>query len=172
MFSYESNYHLGLALQNLNRHKEAIFAYNKAINVMSVPKVSIPLWYTRDTLKWSANIFYTACFKNGCLAGCNSTSSFQTPVLAKRAFANAKIGNMRNAFIDIDKAIQLDPKNSDLYCIRYIHWSLHIFDAVCDLLSILWERTKYGTSHHIFTTYAWPNMTLHLFCIVLVHMIH
>ena len=39
MLLYESFYHFGVALQNLGRHKESIFAYTSAINSMNLRKV-------------------------------------------------------------------------------------------------------------------------------------
>ncbi|XP_039262585.2 uncharacterized protein LOC120338726 [Styela clava] len=98
MLIYESYYHLGVALQNLERHKEAIGAYTQAMNAVNI-------------------------HKNGCLAGCNSNSCFQTPVLAKRSYAHARAGDMKNAFVDIEKAVVLDTRNSDLFCIRALLWN-------------------------------------------------
>lgn len=95
---YESFYHLGGALQNLGKHRESIKAYTQSLKTVNI-------------------------HKNGCLAGCNANSCFQTPVLAKRAFANAKVGDMKNAFSDIEKAVVLDTRNPDLYCIRALLWN-------------------------------------------------
>ncbi|CAK8689359.1 uncharacterized protein LOC143460623 [Clavelina lepadiformis] len=98
MLLYESYYHLGIALQNLGRHRESVHAYSSAMMSMNLRK-------------------------NGCMAGCNSNTCFQTPVLAKRAFAYAKTGDIKNAFRDIEKAVVLDTHNPDLYCVRAILWN-------------------------------------------------
>ncbi|XP_035675809.1 uncharacterized protein LOC118415362 isoform X2 [Branchiostoma floridae] len=97
MLLYESYYHLGLALQNLGRHREAIKQYTKAIKVVSIPK-------------------------NGCLAGCHSNSCLMTPLFAKRAFAYAKCWDRKNALRDAEKAVVLDNVNPDVYCIRALAW--------------------------------------------------
>ncbi|XP_019633883.1 PREDICTED: uncharacterized protein LOC109477243 [Branchiostoma belcheri] len=97
MLLYELYYHLGLALQNLGRHREAIKQYTKAIKVVSIPK-------------------------NGCLAGCHSNSCLMTPLFAKRAFAYAKCGDRKNALRDAEKAVVLDNVNPDVYCIRALTW--------------------------------------------------
>ncbi|KAI8501745.1 hypothetical protein Bbelb_201570 [Branchiostoma belcheri] len=96
MLLYELYYHLGLALQNLGRHREAIKQYTKAIKVVSIPK-------------------------NGCLAGCHSNSCLMTPLFAKRAFAYAK-WDRKNALRDAEKAVVLDNVNPDVYCIRALTW--------------------------------------------------
>ncbi|CAH1264611.1 Hypp3038 [Branchiostoma lanceolatum] len=97
MLLYELYYHLGLALQNLGRHREAIKQYTKAIKVVSIPK-------------------------NGCLAGCHSNSCLMTPLFAKRAFAYAKCWDKKNALRDAEKAVVLDNVNPDVYCIRALAW--------------------------------------------------
>jgi len=90
---YESYFHLGVGLQHLGRNKEAIIAFTNAMTSMNLRK-------------------------NGCMAGCNSSTCFHTPALAKRAFSLAKVGDMKAAFTDIEKAIVLDTMNPDLYCVR------------------------------------------------------
>ena len=42
MLLYESFYHFGVALQNLGRHRESVFAYTSAMNAMHLRKVSLP----------------------------------------------------------------------------------------------------------------------------------
>ncbi|XP_078485654.1 uncharacterized protein LOC100175330 [Ciona intestinalis] len=98
MLLYESYYHLGTALQNLGRYKESVHAFTNAMLSMNLRK-------------------------NGCMAGCDSNTCFQTPVLAKRALAHAKTGDLKNAFRDIEKAVVLDARNPDLYCVRALLWS-------------------------------------------------
>ncbi|XP_070559510.1 uncharacterized protein [Ptychodera flava] len=93
LLMYETHYHIGLALQRLGDHKTALKHYNKAIVAISIPK-------------------------NGCEAKCNSNSCLHTPLFAKRAFAHAKMGDFRNAVKDSEKAVVLDSKNADVYCIR------------------------------------------------------
>ncbi|XP_013401103.1 uncharacterized protein LOC106166990 [Lingula anatina] len=90
---YELYYSLGWALQQVGEHTKAVKAYTKSINSVSIPK-------------------------NGCLAGCHSNSCLMTPVHAKRAFAYAKSGDLKNALKDAEKTVVLDSRNPDVYCIR------------------------------------------------------
>ncbi|XP_013379539.1 uncharacterized protein LOC106150993 [Lingula anatina] len=93
MLLYELYYSLGWALQQVGEHTKAVKAYTKSINSVSIPK-------------------------NGCLAGCHSNSCLMTPVHAKRAFAYAKSGDLKNALKDAEKTVVLDSRNPDVYCIR------------------------------------------------------
>ncbi|KAK7480941.1 hypothetical protein BaRGS_00027852 [Batillaria attramentaria] len=90
---YELHYHLAVALQRLGQHRKAITHFSKAIESVSIPK-------------------------GGCLAGCVGNSCLMTPVLARRAFAYVKVGDMRSALRDAENAVVLDSKNPDVYCIR------------------------------------------------------
>jgi len=98
MLQYESFYHLGMALQNVGRHTEAVQAYNHAM--------------------WSMDLK-----KSGCSVGCRSMTCFHTPLFAKRSFAFVKLNEMSKAIRDIDQAIVLDNKNPDLYCVRSLIWN-------------------------------------------------
>ncbi|XP_062602679.1 uncharacterized protein LOC134264404 isoform X1 [Saccostrea cucullata] len=93
MLMYETYYHIGVAYQHIGDHKRAADAYTNAINTVSIPK-------------------------NGCLAGCVTNSCLMTPLYARRAFAYVRIGDMKNAMKDAEKAVVLDSKNPDVYCIR------------------------------------------------------
>nr|XP_006822480.1 PREDICTED: uncharacterized protein LOC102802522 [Saccoglossus kowalevskii] len=93
LLMYETHYHLGLAFQRLDRHKRAVHHYTKSIDAISIPK-------------------------NGCAAKCNSNSCLSTPVFAKRAFGNAKIGELKSSLKDAEKTVVLDSKNPDGFCIR------------------------------------------------------
>ncbi|XP_048739096.1 uncharacterized protein LOC125653578 isoform X2 [Ostrea edulis] len=93
MLMYETLYHIGVAYQHLGDHKGALEAYTNAINTVSIPK-------------------------NGCLAGCVTNSCLMTPLYARRAFASVRTGDMKNAMKDAEKAVVLDSKNPDVYCIR------------------------------------------------------
>ncbi|KAL8613069.1 hypothetical protein ACOMHN_008838 [Nucella lapillus] len=90
---YELHYHLGVALQRLDHHRKAIVHYTKAIQSVSIPK-------------------------GGCLAGCVANSCLMTPILARRAFAYARIGDMKSALRDAENSVVLDNQNPDVYCIR------------------------------------------------------
>ncbi|XP_076447896.1 uncharacterized protein LOC143284780 isoform X2 [Babylonia areolata] len=90
---YELHYHLGVALQRLEQHRKAIGHFTKAIQSVSIPK-------------------------GGCLAGCVANSCLMTPILARRAFAFAKVGDMKSALRDAENSVVLDNQNPDVYCIR------------------------------------------------------
>ncbi|ESO99115.1 hypothetical protein LOTGIDRAFT_173857 [Lottia gigantea] len=93
MLLYELYNHLGVAYQHLDRHRKAISQYTRAFELVSIPK-------------------------NGCLAGCVTNSCLMTPIMTRRAFAYIKIGNLVKALKDAEKAVVLDTKNPDVYCIR------------------------------------------------------
>jgi len=98
MMKFESFYHLGLALQNLGKHDQAVKAYTNATDQLDLRKV-------------------------GCSAGCISNICLQTPVLARRSLAYSQTGETKSAFKDIEQAIVLDAKNFDLYCVRALLWN-------------------------------------------------
>ncbi|XP_050413944.1 uncharacterized protein LOC126828294 isoform X2 [Patella vulgata] len=93
MLLYELYNHLGVAYQHMGRHKKAMTQYTKAFEIVSIPK-------------------------NGCLAGCVTNCCLMTPIMTRRAFAYTKIGNVASALKDAEKAVVLDSKNPDVYCIR------------------------------------------------------
>ncbi|XP_070192618.1 uncharacterized protein [Littorina saxatilis] len=90
---YELHYHLGVALQRLDQHRKAIVQFTKAIESVSIPK-------------------------GGCLAGCVANSCLMTPILARRAYAYTKVGDLRSALRDAENSVVLDNQNPDVYCIR------------------------------------------------------
>ncbi|XP_025108480.1 uncharacterized protein LOC112572805 isoform X2 [Pomacea canaliculata] len=93
MLTYELHSHLAVALQRMGQHREAVNHLTSAIKVVSIPK-------------------------GGCLAGCVTNSCLMTPVYARRAFAYARLGEVRNALRDAEKSVVLDSQNPDVYCIR------------------------------------------------------
>ncbi|CAH2278057.1 haloacid dehalogenase-like hydrolase domain-containing 2 [Pelobates cultripes] len=112
---YESYFHLGIAFQNLNQHRKAIHQYNKALQASYIGK-------------------------KVCTVGCVNRSCLETPVLARRAFALVKCGEMKEARKDAERAIALDISNPDVYCIRALVWNtLHEKErAIKDLNHGLW----------------------------------
>ncbi|OWF54585.1 hypothetical protein KP79_PYT11151 [Mizuhopecten yessoensis] len=103
MFMYEMYFHLAVAYQHIGKHKQAITELTNAIDIVSIPK-------------------------NGCLAGCLTNSCLMTPVYARRAFANAKSGNMVSAMRDAEKTVVLDSINPDVYCIRALVYSTKTYE--------------------------------------------
>ncbi|KAL4226223.1 hypothetical protein ACF0H5_014207 [Mactra antiquata] len=93
MLLYELYFHLGVAYQQVENHKEAIKQYSKSIEMVSVAK-------------------------NGCLAGCLTNTCLMTPIYCRRAFAYAKLGSYKLALKDSEKAVVLDSGSPDVYCIR------------------------------------------------------
>lgn len=93
MLLYELYFHLGVAYQHEGNDAEAISQFSKSIEVVSIAK-------------------------NGCLAGCLTNSCLMTPVYARRAFANAKLGSYKLSLRDAEKAVVLDSGSPDVYCIR------------------------------------------------------
>ncbi|XP_046561130.1 uncharacterized protein LOC124270146 [Haliotis rubra] len=93
MLLYEIHAHLGVALQHVGEHRKAASQFTKAINIVSIPK-------------------------GGCLAGCLTNSCLMTPLYARRAFANTRLGDMSGAMRDAEKTVVLDSRNPDVYCIR------------------------------------------------------
>lgn len=93
MLLYETYYHVGVAYQHVGDHRKASEAYTNAINTVSIPK-------------------------NGCLAGCVINSCLMTPLYARRAFTYIRLGEKKSALKDAEKAVVLDSKNPDVYCIR------------------------------------------------------
>ncbi|CAH1784572.1 unnamed protein product [Owenia fusiformis] len=90
---YELHYHLGMALQHIGDHRRAIQHYTKAIN--SITRL-----------------------KGGCLAGCHTNSCLMTPLHTRRSFAYARTGDLRNSLKDAERAVVLDSRNPDVYCVR------------------------------------------------------
>ncbi|XP_075785756.1 uncharacterized protein LOC102446356 isoform X3 [Pelodiscus sinensis] len=95
---FETYYHLAIAFQRQNLHEEAVRELNKAIEVASIPKLS-------------------------CQVGCVSRTFLHTPLFARRAYAYVKCGNLKEAIDDANKAVELDPVNPDIYCIRALVWN-------------------------------------------------
>ncbi|XP_045166792.2 uncharacterized protein LOC123530136 isoform X2 [Mercenaria mercenaria] len=93
MLRYELHFHLGVALQHLGKHTEAVLQFSKTIEVVSIAK-------------------------NGCLAGCLTNSCLMTPIYTRRAFAHSKLGSYKLALKDAEKAVVLDSGSPDVYCIR------------------------------------------------------
>ncbi|XP_050792272.1 uncharacterized protein LOC127042845 isoform X5 [Gopherus flavomarginatus] len=83
---FETYYHLAVALQRQNHHKEAVQELNKAIEVASIPKIA-------------------------CQVGCVSRTFLHTPLFARRAYAYVKCGHLKEAIDDANKAVELDPLN-------------------------------------------------------------
>ncbi|XP_077118968.1 uncharacterized protein LOC143775029 [Ranitomeya variabilis] len=94
---YETHYHLGIALQNVNGHEEAVRQYTKALQASSIRKKS-------------------------CAVGCTIGTCLHTPVLTRRAFAFMKCGEARNSLRDAHTAVISDRLNPDVYCIRALVW--------------------------------------------------
>ncbi|XP_073429762.1 uncharacterized protein [Dendrobates tinctorius] len=90
---YESHYHLGIALQNVNGHEEAVRQYTKALQASSI-------------------------WKKTCAVGCTAGTCLHTPVLTRRAFAFMKCGETRKSLRDAHAAVVSDRLNPDVYCIR------------------------------------------------------
>ncbi|XP_053262539.1 uncharacterized protein LOC128422483 [Podarcis raffonei] len=95
---FETYYHLGVALQKLDLHRDAVEAFTNAIEAANVPK-------------------------SVCHVGCVSGSYYQTPAFARRAYAYVKCGKIKKAICDATRAVDLDPMNPDVYCIRALAWS-------------------------------------------------
>ncbi|CAJ0944650.1 unnamed protein product, partial [Ranitomeya imitator] len=83
---YETHYHLGIALQNVNGHEEAVRQYTKALQASSIRKKS-------------------------CAVGCTVGTCLHTPVLTRRAFAFMKCGETRNSLRDAHAAVVSDRLN-------------------------------------------------------------
>ncbi|KAM4035951.1 uncharacterized protein ACNLHF_014987 [Anomaloglossus baeobatrachus] len=94
---YETHYHLGIALQNVNGHEEAVQHYTKALQASSIRKKT-------------------------CAVGCTVGTCLHTPVLARRAFAFIKCGETRKALRDAHAAVVSDRLNPDVYCVRALIW--------------------------------------------------
>ncbi|XP_075785768.1 uncharacterized protein LOC102446356 isoform X6 [Pelodiscus sinensis] len=58
-----------------------------------------------------------------CQVGCVSRTFLHTPLFARRAYAYVKCGNLKEAIDDANKAVELDPVNPDIYCIRALVWN-------------------------------------------------
>ncbi|XP_034625056.1 uncharacterized protein LOC117876781 [Trachemys scripta elegans] len=95
---FETYYHLAVAFQRQNHHKEAVQELNKAIDVASIPKIA-------------------------CQVGCVSRTFLHTPLFARRAYAYVKCGLLKEAIDDANKAVELDPLNPDVYCVRALVWN-------------------------------------------------
>nr|XP_060633633.1 uncharacterized protein LOC132776243 [Anolis sagrei ordinatus] len=95
---FESYYHIGVAFQKANYHREAAEEFTYAIEAMNIPKTS-------------------------CKVGCVTSAFYQTPVYARRAYAYVKCGKIKEAINDATRAVFSDPSNSDVYCIRALVWS-------------------------------------------------
>ncbi|XP_060100865.1 uncharacterized protein LOC132576086 isoform X1 [Heteronotia binoei] len=94
---FETCYHLGIAFQKLDSHRNAVEEFTNAIEFAQVPKYA-------------------------CQVGCVSRSFFHTPVFARRAYAYVKCDKIKEAIKDANKTVELDPSNPDVYCIRALVW--------------------------------------------------
>ncbi|XP_008109356.1 uncharacterized protein LOC103278911 isoform X2 [Anolis carolinensis] len=95
---FESYYHIGVAFQKVNNHRDAAEEFTYAIEAMNIPKIA-------------------------CKVGCVSSAFYQTPVYARRAYAYVKCAKIKEAINDATRAVFSDPANSDVYCIRALVWS-------------------------------------------------
>ncbi|CAM4474305.1 uncharacterized protein [Lepidochelys kempii] len=95
---FETYYHLAVAFQRQNHHQEAVQELNKAIDVASIPKIA-------------------------CRVGCVSRTFLHTPLFARRAYAYVKCDRLKEAIDDANKAVELDPLNPDVYCVRALVWN-------------------------------------------------
>ncbi|KAM6436549.1 uncharacterized protein PHA67_023715 isoform 2-T2 [Liasis olivaceus] len=95
---FETYYHLGVALQNIGNHHEALEEFTLALETAYIPK-------------------------NVCQVGCASGSFYQIPVLGRRAYSYVKCDRIKDAIRDSTRAVHLDPSNPDVYCIRALVWS-------------------------------------------------
>ncbi|XP_053114450.1 uncharacterized protein LOC128328459 isoform X2 [Hemicordylus capensis] len=94
----ETYYHVGVAFQKLDSHRKALEAFTNAIENAHIRKYA-------------------------CQIGCVSRNIYHTPVFARRAYAYIKCGKIKEAICDANKAVILDPLNSDVYCIRALVWN-------------------------------------------------
>lgn len=91
---YECHYHLGVALQQVKQQKNSIGEFTRAIKALFISR-------------------------NGCMVTrCRLASCLMTPIYARRAFAHANSGDLKNATLDAEKAVVLDCTNPDVYCVR------------------------------------------------------
>ncbi|XP_043351021.1 uncharacterized protein LOC122456315 [Dermochelys coriacea] len=95
---FETHYHLAVAFQRQNHHQEAVQELKKAIDVASIRKIA-------------------------CQVGCVSRTFLHTPLFARRAYAYVKCGCLKEAIDDANKAVELDPLNPDVYCVRALVWN-------------------------------------------------
>ncbi|XP_074921724.1 uncharacterized protein LOC116819258 isoform X2 [Chelonoidis abingdonii] len=58
-----------------------------------------------------------------CQVGCVSRTFLHTPLFARRAYAYVKCGLLKEAIDDANKAVELDPLNPDVYCVRALVWN-------------------------------------------------
>ncbi|KAM7179592.1 uncharacterized protein RBU57_011156 isoform 2-T2 [Macrochelys suwanniensis] len=58
-----------------------------------------------------------------CQVGCVSRTFLHTPLFARRAYAYVKCGYLKEAIDDANKAVELDPLNPDVYCVRALVWN-------------------------------------------------
>ncbi|XP_042325546.1 uncharacterized protein LOC121931638 [Sceloporus undulatus] len=95
---FESYYHMGVAFQKLNCHRDAYEEFTYAMEETNTPKTA-------------------------CKVGCVTSSFYHTPVFARRAYAYVKCDKIKEAINDATRAVCSDPSNSDVYCIRALVWS-------------------------------------------------
>ncbi|XP_048692051.1 uncharacterized protein LOC125630330 isoform X3 [Caretta caretta] len=58
-----------------------------------------------------------------CRVGCVSRTFLHTPLFARRAYAYVKCDRLKEAIDDANKAVELDPLNPDVYCVRALVWN-------------------------------------------------
>ncbi|KAJ7329719.1 hypothetical protein JRQ81_015893 [Phrynocephalus forsythii] len=95
---FETYYHIGVAFQKVDYHRDASEEFTNAIESGNPPKVA-------------------------CNIGCASIPFYQTPAFARRAYAYVKCDKIKEAIGDATRAVHLDPSNPDVYCIRALVWS-------------------------------------------------
>ena len=109
------------------------------------------------------------------MAGCNSSTCFHTPALAKRAFSLAKVGDMKAAFTDIEKAIVLDTMNPDLYCVRYTTTNILSYKLEAHTFIFIFDNLKFksraSTSRNL-TIPSVNKITIHRKIVTLLKMIY
>jgi len=95
MLLFECHFHCAVALHNLQSYQKALRHYQRAIEVVS----------------WR---------KDECQAGCitGRVLHLHVPTLAKIACCHIHTGELNEALNSIDKAILLDFRNPDLFCVR------------------------------------------------------
>ncbi|XP_020606771.1 uncharacterized protein LOC110045510 [Orbicella faveolata] len=92
---FECHFHCAVALQNLQNYQNALRHFRRAMEVVS----------------WR---------KDECQAGCitGRVLHLHVPTLARIACCHIHIGELNEALNNIDKAILLDFRNPDLFCVR------------------------------------------------------
>nr|XP_020666092.1 uncharacterized protein LOC110088241 isoform X2 [Pogona vitticeps] len=95
---FETYYHIGVAFQKVDYHRDASEEFTNAIETGNPSKV-------------------------GCNMACASIPFYQTPAYARRAYAYVKCDKIKEAIGDATRAVYLDPSNPDVYCVRALVWS-------------------------------------------------